>query len=106
MDGHAVERFGLADDAEDDVGEIGRRLEQEPALQGAGGNFDEGILRNEAQRSRHACLSVRSVESCVCSPKKTLAPHKGVEAIIAQDPVSDVPTPSFAKRLDDAISWV
>ena len=56
-------------------GFTGRRLEQEPALQGAGGDFDEGILRNEAQGSGHACLSVRSAESCVCSPKKTLAPH-------------------------------
>jgi hypothetical protein len=42
----------------------GGRGEQKPALQGAGGDFDEGVLGNEAQRS-HTLLSVKSRQSCL-----------------------------------------
>ena len=51
--------LGLADDAEDEVVELGRGLEQQPALQGAGGDFDEGVLGDEAERSWHTELSAR-----------------------------------------------
>ena len=43
VDGYLVEVMGLADDAEDDVGQLGRRFEEQPTLQGASGDFDEGI---------------------------------------------------------------
>jgi hypothetical protein len=64
MDGHAVEFLGLADDAEDDLGELWRGLEQEPALQGAGGDFDEGVFGNETEGSWHAKLSATDGRSC------------------------------------------
>jgi hypothetical protein len=44
VDGHAVEGLSLTDDAEDDVGQVGGGPEQEPALEGACGDFDEGIV--------------------------------------------------------------
>ena len=37
MDGHAVKTLGLADDAEDDVRQLGRRLEQQPSGHHLGG---------------------------------------------------------------------
>ena len=48
MDGHAVERLGLADDAENDVGELGGGFEQQPALHGAGSDFGEVVFGDEA----------------------------------------------------------
>jgi len=56
--------LGLANDAEDEVVELGRGLEQQSALQCAGGNFDEGVLGDEAERSRHTNLSVSKQRSC------------------------------------------
>ena len=41
MDGHAIERLSLADDAEDDIGELWGGPQQEAALDSAGGDFDE-----------------------------------------------------------------
>ena len=60
MDGHAVEVLGFTDDAEDEVSELGGGPEQQPALQGAGSDLDQGVLWNESQRSRHAILSVNA----------------------------------------------
>jgi hypothetical protein len=57
MDGHAVEVLGFANDAEDEVCELRGWLEQQPALQGAGGDLDEGVFWNESQWSGHADLS-------------------------------------------------
>jgi len=34
-------------------------------LQGAGGDFDDGVLGDEAQRSWHTLLSVRGQQSCL-----------------------------------------
>ena len=45
MDGHLVEILGLADDAEDDVGQLRRGSEEQPALDGAGGDLDERTAR-------------------------------------------------------------
>jgi hypothetical protein len=47
---------GLADDAEDDVGEFGRWSEQKPFLEGACRDFDEGMVWNEA----YASVSVKT----------------------------------------------
>jgi hypothetical protein len=38
----------FADDAEDEVIELGRRFEQEPAMDGASGDLDEGAFGDEA----------------------------------------------------------
>ena len=54
MDGHAVQTLCLADHAEDDVGQLGRGSEEEPALDGAGSDLDEGICGHETERSGHA----------------------------------------------------
>jgi hypothetical protein len=68
MDGHAVQGLGLADDAEDEVGELGRGLEQEPALQGAGGALDEGLLGDETQGTWRTYVSAWEWESCMRFP--------------------------------------
>ena len=60
MDGHVVKVLGFTNDAEDDVCELRGWPQQQPALQGAGGNLDQGIFGNESQRSRHAYLSVNA----------------------------------------------
>jgi len=70
MDGHAVAVLGLTNDAEDEVSELGGWPEQQPALQGAGGDLDEGVFWNESQRSRHADLSVKA-------PPKLRVPRLG-----------------------------
>jgi len=57
MDRHVVEGLRLADDAEDEVSQLGRGFEKQPALQRAGGYLDEGLLGDETEWSRHACLS-------------------------------------------------
>jgi hypothetical protein len=66
MDGHAVEGLSLADDADDYVGVFGRGLEQAPALEGAGGDFDKGMFGDEAQRAWHTGLLARVGRSCFC----------------------------------------
>jgi hypothetical protein len=79
MDGHAVELLSLADNAEDDVGELRGRPEQQPPLKGSRSDFDEGTLRDESQRSGHTFLSVRGRGSCVCFPGK-LWHHPGARS--------------------------
>jgi hypothetical protein len=51
MDGHSVQVLSLADDANYEIVELGGRLEQKPALDGAGRDLHEGAFWNEAQRS-------------------------------------------------------
>jgi hypothetical protein len=101
MEDHLVGILGFADDAEDEVIEFGRGLEQQLALQCTGGDFDEGVFRNEAERSWHTGLSATNGEklprpnsgqrcpgrenacavSGAASPRgfKTLAPSTGLE---------------------------
>jgi len=69
MHGHAVEPH--ADDAEDDVGELWGRLEQQPPLKGSRGDFDEGALRDESQRSGHTFLSARGRGVACASPENS-----------------------------------
>ena len=57
VDGHAIMGLGLADDAENEVRELRRGFEQQPALQGASGDLDEGIFGDKAKWSRHPCIS-------------------------------------------------
>jgi hypothetical protein len=64
VDSHAVAVLGAADDAQDQVVQLRRRPEQQPALQGAGCDFYEGILGNEAKRSWHTWVSAMSWNSC------------------------------------------
>ena len=64
MDDHAVAVLCPADDAEDQVIEFRRGSEQQPALQGAGGDFDKPILRDKAQWSWHARFSAAAERSC------------------------------------------
>jgi hypothetical protein len=78
VDRHLVEVLGLADDAQDDVSQLGRRFEEQPALQGASGDFDEGICGNETERPWHAWLSAIARSSCgVSGLKKPLAQPTG-----------------------------
>jgi hypothetical protein len=49
MDGHAVEGLGLADDAEDDVGQLWGGPQQQATLDGAGGDLDESVVWDEAE---------------------------------------------------------
>ena len=67
---NAVEFLGLADNAEDEVGEFGGWPEQHPPLKGSRGDLDDGVLRNESQWSGHTSLSARRRGSCVCFPRK------------------------------------
>jgi hypothetical protein len=53
MDGHAVEALGFADDAKNDLGQLGRGFEEQPALDSAGGDLDERTGGDEAERSGH-----------------------------------------------------
>lgn len=64
MNGHPVERLGLANDAEDKVGELGRWPEQQPAVQGTRGDFDHGVFGHEAERAWHTELSASYGRSC------------------------------------------
>ena len=54
-DTDAVELLGAAQDAEHDLVERVARSEEEAAVDGPGGDFDEGLLAwDKAQWSRHA----------------------------------------------------
>jgi hypothetical protein len=44
-----------------EICELRRGFEQQPALQGAGGDLDEGVFGDEAKWSRHACISASDV---------------------------------------------
>jgi hypothetical protein len=55
-----------ADDAEDDVGQLGQRFEEQPTLQGASGDLDEGACWDEAEWSRHTWFSATARQSCSC----------------------------------------
>jgi len=65
--------LGLADDTEDDPGQLGRRLEQQPALQGADGDLDGTFVSvsagtahiYEVMSPTHTC-AVRSDGSVAC----------------------------------------
>jgi len=91
VDGHAVEGLGLADDAENEVRELRRGFEQQPALKGAGGDLDESVFGDEAKWSRHACISASDVAELLRPKsgwlgqrprgKKTLAPPSGPPAL-------------------------
>ena len=54
MDDDAVAVLGLANNPKDQIVQLGRGPEQQPSLQGAGGDLDEGIFRDKAQQSCHA----------------------------------------------------
>jgi hypothetical protein len=64
MDGHAVQALGFADDAENDLSQLGRGFEEEPALESAGSHLDEGIRGHETEGSRHAWFSAIVKTSC------------------------------------------
>jgi hypothetical protein len=83
MKGHAIEGLGLADDAEDDVGELRGGPQQEAALDGTGGDLYEGVVRNEAERSRHAKLSAKGLSSCLSPPENSGTSERHLRAQVS-----------------------
>jgi hypothetical protein len=61
VNGHLVKMLGLADDPEEDVGQLWGWLEQQPALHGPGGDFDKGVWWDEPEWSCHTGFSANHV---------------------------------------------
>jgi hypothetical protein len=48
MDSHAVPALGLSDDSVDDIGQLGRRVQEKSAMNCPGGDFNNGTVGKSA----------------------------------------------------------
>jgi hypothetical protein len=61
----AEEVLGAAEHTQDQVVDVSGRPQEEAAVNGAGGDLDEGTGRNETQGTRHTCLSAADGRVCL-----------------------------------------